>query len=81
MIRPELEWFVQQMEQKLKENDHKQHWQNNHPYKLLDNLYEEAKELEEAIVMNFSAKEIIKECADVANFAMMIADNVSQKNE
>jgi phosphoribosyl-ATP pyrophosphohydrolase len=81
MIRPELEWFVQQMEQKLKENDYKQHWHNYDIDYLIHRIYEEQDELEIAITQKLSAKEIIKECADVANFAMMIADNVSQKNE
>jgi NTP pyrophosphatase (non-canonical NTP hydrolase) len=81
MIRPELQWFVQQMEQKLKENDHKQHWNNYDIDYLIHRIYEEQDELEIAITQKLSAKEIIKECADVANFAMMIADNVSQRNE
>jgi len=57
------------MEKKLRENDYKKHWSNcDHQY-LLNRLKEEVTELEKPMW------DVIEEAADVANFAMMIADN------
>jgi hypothetical protein len=42
---------------------------------LLMRLREEADEIEKAILNNETPEEIALECADVCNFAMMIADN------
>lgn len=78
-IRPELQWFVKQMESKLQENDHKQHWSKLHPDYLIERLYQEAKELWEAVERR-DPVEMVKEAADVANFAMMIADVAERVN-
>ena len=43
---------------------------------LLKRLREEADEIEKALYNNEKPFEIALECADVCNFAMMIADNV-----
>jgi len=66
------------MEKTLRKHDAKKGvdgWKNEDMEWLYDRLREEALELEVAL---FSGKEdptdIIKECCDVANFAMMIAD-------
>lgn len=79
-VRPELQWFVKQMELKLQENGHKKHWSTLHPDYLIERLYQEASELWEAIGKR-DASEIVKEAADVANFAMMIADVAEHINE
>lgn len=72
--RPEVQWFAKQMESKLQANDHKQHWSKCHPDYLIHRLYQEANELWRAIEQKKTAHEVIQEAADVANFAMMLAD-------
>ncbi len=67
-------WFAQQMEQKLRENDHKGGWHHNKAPELVSRLLEEVAELRTALTQPGSA-ETVAEAADVANFAMMIADN------
>jgi NTP pyrophosphatase (non-canonical NTP hydrolase) len=79
-VRSEVQWFCKQMESKLQENDHKKHWSTMHPDYLIERLYQEASELWEAIGKR-DASEIVKEAADVANFAMMIADVAEHINE
>lgn len=74
-IRPEVRWFAKRMEAKLRANDHKQHWSKLHKDYLIERLFQEANELWLAIRNGESAENIIQEAADVANFAMMIADN------
>ena len=68
-----LLWFAQQMGEKLDENDHRLGW---HAYGvttgyLLRRLSQEIGELRRAIEKR---GDVIHECADVANYAMMIAD-------
>lgn len=82
-IREEVQWFSQEMEKKLIENDHKQHWSGIPVAYLEMRLKQEVEELEEAI-MEFhlgkgSVDLIVKEAADVGNFAMMIADAYSHR--
>lgn len=89
-VRPVVQWFAEQMEAKLKANDHKTGWLKDEPESLLKRLNHERKELANAIAwravdvgrsadegvkfIDVSNEAIIKEAADVANFAMMIAD-------
>ncbi len=89
-LRPAVKWFAEIMEAKLKANDHKSGWLNNTPDSLLTRLKEETKELIEVLewrkrdtgrsagdgllVTDVSNEKIINEAADIANFAMMIAD-------
>jgi len=75
--------FSKVMEKKLTENDHKTHWSEVSTSRLLHMLEEEVVELKEAIDIHRLSGEsanfmVIEECADVANFAMMIADNMSK---
>lgn len=76
-----VKWFVQEMEKKLHANSHKRGWQKNSLRSLCDRVGDEHNELigqlfEWEVSGNQSCLEnIIKECADIANFAMMIADN------
>lgn len=87
MARKEVEWFADQMEKKLSQNDHKGGWQNCDFKYLLKRLKEEQTEVEDALKLRGTTffgtvlkdKEIIDECADVANFAMMIADKLRTK--
>jgi NTP pyrophosphatase (non-canonical NTP hydrolase) len=87
--RPTLNWFAKQMEIKLRENDHLCGWKDCTIEWLLSRLGEEVAELEDAMGccsrcgvkrIAFDAQEVIQEAADVANFAMMIAD-VSRRRE
>lgn len=71
--------FALVMQKKLDKNVHKTHYSTcNYEY-LLRRAREEIKELKEAIKENKSINAVINECADVANFMMMIADNYEQE--
>lgn len=75
-----VEIFSGEMVEKLLKNSHKGGWDSCTPAYLSRRLGNELKELRE--IMHDSYKtpetknEIIRECADIANFAMMIAQNV-----
>jgi hypothetical protein len=71
--------FSRYMEQKLKINDHKKHWNVCSDQYLLSRLKEEVFELEQEMGKSGSGMDVIQECADVANFAMMIADNFRRR--
>ena len=82
-VRPEVLAFAHLMESKLKKNDHKGGWKNCDPSWLFNRMYEEIEEIKIPLLTdkNEQAKRrheqrdrISLECADVANFAMMIAD-------
>lgn len=88
-LREPVAWFACAMEYKLRMNDHKQPWADMSFVYLMARLREETKELEHAIeTYNCHDREtvddkcardtVIQEAADVANFAMMIADNMSE---
>ena len=83
-LRPEVQWFAQQMEAKLRENDHKGGWGNESLLWLYTRMIEEAEEVKAEIKAAFDREidynKIIREAADVANFAMMIADNARRIN-
>jgi len=76
-VREPVSWFAEQMEAKLRENDHKGGWEDC-DYEYLANRLEE--EVEELRALegdpDVKGEKIIRECADIANFAMMIADNI-----
>lgn len=72
---PSVRAFAQRMERKLAANRHKggrEGWLQEHPLTLLRLLYVELGELNYAMDRMESG-----EAADVANFAMMIADRVT----
>jgi hypothetical protein len=71
-MRKELKWFAEIQEAILKENDDKEHWCNCSNTNLFKKLMDEVAELYIAIEEDDM---IIEECCDIANFAMMIADN------
>jgi NTP pyrophosphatase (non-canonical NTP hydrolase) len=74
-MRDEVKAFAEIMERELKANDRKPGWKHDDPTALLVRLREEADELEMALTPPVErAAQIAKEAADVANFAMMIAD-------
>lgn len=79
--RPKVLTFARIMEAKLAENDHKRHWNSCAVSYLLQRLRDEVVEVEVA-VRNYQVaestqkgREVARECADAANFALMIADN------
>jgi len=76
-FRPEVLDFASVMESKLRANDHKAHWRECSLDYLLTRLEQEALELREAINCGDG---VIGEAADVANFAMMIADIVQPRS-
>jgi NTP pyrophosphatase (non-canonical NTP hydrolase) len=63
--------FSGEMVEKLALNDHKGGWDGEDPAWLLDRLQEELNELREAVEVG---GDVIGEAADVANFALMVAD-------
>ncbi len=71
--RDTCKWFSKMCEKKLSENDKKEHWEKNTPTYLFHRLVQEVAELSEELNSFGQSENIIKECADVANFAMMIA--------
>ncbi len=73
-MRNKVKIFAEIMEKKLKENDHKRHWASMSQDYLLSCLKQETKELQSALI-NGNPEAIQEEAVDVANFAMMIADN------
>ena len=89
-LRKELLWFAQEMEAKLRENDHKGGWQGCRFAALFPRLRDECDELLvkahplqlDTIAETLSTEDacqLIHECADISNFAMMIADNIRLK--
>jgi hypothetical protein len=75
-VRKEVLKFSKIMEEKLSENDSKNGWSNCTNQYLFHLLLKEVAELSE-LIFNDSIEpvELRRECADVANFAMMISDN------
>ena len=65
--------FAVDMKRKLAVNVHKKHWSDVPRSYLFLRLLEEEAELYDALNRD-TPQEIIDECADVANFAMMLAD-------
>jgi NTP pyrophosphatase (non-canonical NTP hydrolase) len=80
-LRPPLKWFADKMEDTLKANDWKGGWYGvGHDWlfkKLVDEVGELARDL---YTMNHADNpdHFIKECTDVANIAMMLADITNQ---
>jgi len=78
-LRPKVRRFAEYMELKLRENEHKPGWKSDPAPGLLRRLREETVELED-ILLRLKESPILRtfvtdEAADVANFAMMLADN------
>ena len=87
-LRPEVLIFANAMEEKLRLNDHKGGWEKMPSSWLRNRMQEEIAELNSAIDNYVNAidpikstheqlepfrKAILAECADIANFAMMVA--------
>jgi hypothetical protein len=72
-IRPEVRRLALAMEAKLRKNDEKGGWADMDQWQMYHRMIDECRELTNALV-GMNPKFILDECADVANFAMMIAD-------
>lgn len=75
MIRQELQTFAEYQEMILELNDWKDGWKYLTTYQLKKRIIEEILELTEAK----TDYEIMQECADIANFCMMLHDNLLTK--
>ena len=79
--REEVKMFAMAMEAKLRENDYKGGWKNSSFAFLKAKCKEELMEINVAIHERATNNSeitriaLLQECADLANFAMMIADN------
>ena len=78
-LRPEVAWFAEQMEMALRRNDHKGGWQDDSVKSLTCRVQDETFELFEAVNAG-DVQAIVREAADVANFAMMVADNAQSRS-
>ena len=76
-VRISLLKFVKIQEIILRKNDYKGGWKYMSLKQLRQRLKQEVNELSKAIdkITKHTAPDIKSECADVANFAMMISDN------
>lgn len=85
-LRPVVLWFAQQMELKLRENEHKGGWHHCDVGVLRARIGEELRELGYALRRAFAAQRgsekakeldalVIRESADVGAMAMMVADH------
>lgn len=75
-VRDAVAIFAEEMERTLRENDHKAGWHECPDIYLISRLKQEVLELCEALSgPSTDRRHILKEATDVANFAMMIADN------
>jgi NTP pyrophosphatase (non-canonical NTP hydrolase) len=72
--RPEVIAFADAMEAKLRANDYKGGWESLTPDWLVARMLQEMGELALAVAGEIGGGEVLYEAADVANFAMMIAD-------
>ena len=71
-----LKWFACRREERLAANDHKGGWSESGSVWLRNRALEELDELFQAMCSEDATPEkVIAECADAANFCMMIADN------
>ncbi|WP_191557324.1 hypothetical protein [Metabacillus idriensis] len=74
--RIEVRQFAYEMEEQLKVNDHKRGWSKEHHEFLSREIGRNHELLRMALLSEDHDKfEITKRCANIANFAMMIADN------
>ncbi|MBZ6022463.1 hypothetical protein LA440_04650 [Bacillus cereus] len=79
MIRSEVKWFAEHMESKLQENEHKTGWTDCTVDFLSSQIRKNLNELDsmfQELPSNYSvfSANVIRQCSDMANYAMMIAD-------
>lgn len=78
---PTVAWFAEAMRRKLDDNAEKGGWEHCYKGYLMGRLVDEARELQECVAgfPVVGAGDVLEEAADVANFAMMIADVLRRK--
>lgn len=72
--RKEVIEFANAMEMKLNQNYCKEYWKYDSLKRLIRKIKAEVTELEDALVLVIDNPEL--ECIDIANYAMMIYDNL-----
>ncbi|WP_127506143.1 hypothetical protein [Paenibacillus humicus] len=85
-MRKEVCWFAERMESRLSENDHKPGWQDSREdreflLKRLEANYHKLWAAEQCYGSAFDPENVVKKAADIANFAMMLADNARRDLE
>lgn len=70
--RSEVHWFADEMEKQLKANEHKGGWSNTAGEFLMKEM---EKNYLQMVYGNLTPHDFQKRCANIANFAMMLADN------
>lgn len=79
-LRPEVAEFAVAMELKLRKNDHKTGWRDQPIEAHIKLLRIEMMELDVALDY-LGDEEAMRECVDIANFAMIIRDKLKQRME
>lgn len=79
-LRAEVQRFAEAMENKLLKNDWKRHWSHMNIQYLSMRLSQEREELRKAVERG-DPEEILSEAADVANFAMFIAETKRKESK
>ena len=74
----DIDLVVRVMLRKLQKNTHKGRWENMSVEQAFDLLAEEVLELKDAIEDDSPSDAVMDECADVSNFAMIIATIVNR---
>jgi len=76
MVFQSVEWFAEQMVKRLDEHQHKGGWRDCTFARLIQELEGHVEDLHYNLLEQGRGEfEVVRECADIANFAMMIADN------
>lgn len=78
-IGPAVAQFAENMRRKLRQNEHKGSWLGVRPEHYVMRIMDEVDELQTALALG-DPKAIIDECADIANFAMFIADGLERRS-
>ena len=76
-LRPEVKWFAEKMDLKLRQNDDlkgRTGWLKAELSDIANSLESEMKEFDLAVDRNQSIDAVLSEAADIGNFAMMAAD-------
>lgn len=77
-MRPALKVFATRMEEELKKNDFRGTWKNEDPRSMMAKLWDEVYDLDTQLDKynhgEGDPEQILKEAADVANYAMFVAD-------
>lgn len=85
IMNPRVDWFAEKMRYKLRQNTDKKDARQMNEWYLFVQLHQELDELQEAMESDYrdmlSIDAIIEECADIANYAMMIADKANQEQK